>query len=324
MKKFAVIIVPALVAVALAQDSLNCREKGSWPFGPLSYAVAHDASRNLAFLGSGGGVYVLDVSNPGQPVKLSEAIHTRGVVRGLCYSGNRLYIAAREAGLEIWDITNPAAPTRLGYCNTPSYAYGVAVSGNYAYVADGWAGLRIINVSNPQSPFEAGYYDTPGWALGVAVSGNYAYVADGGAGLRIINVSNPQSPFEAGYYDTPGWAYGVAVSGNYAYVADREAGLRIIEFYGAGVAETLNTEVRTPNRGPTIIRGVLNLGVDSGQYSAFRAELLDISGRKVMVLAPGVNDVRRLAPGVYFIREFSAFSEQRSELPGVRKVVVAR
>jgi len=72
-----------LVGVAPAQDSLNCREKGSWPFGP-SYAVANDASRNLTFCGSGAAVYVLDVSNPAAPLKLSEAIRTRGVVQGLC------------------------------------------------------------------------------------------------------------------------------------------------------------------------------------------------------------------------------------------------
>ncbi|MFO7675597.1 MAG: T9SS type A sorting domain-containing protein [bacterium] len=33
-----------------------------------------------------------------------------------------------------------------------------------------------------------------------------------------------------------------------------------------------------------------------------RAALLDASGRKVMELQPGDNDVRHLAPGVYFVR----------------------
>jgi hypothetical protein len=44
--------------------------------------------------------------------------------------------------------------------------------------------------------------------------------------------------------------------------------------------------------------------------------LLDISGRKVLDLSPGENDVRHLAPGVYFIREAQARS--------VRKVVITR
>ena len=44
---------------------------------------------------------------------------------------------------------------------------------------------------------------------------------------------------------------------------------------------------------PSIVRGVLRL--------APAASLMDISGRKVMSLAPGANDVSRVAPGVYFV-----------------------
>ena len=118
MKYASILLAIGLLLVGIAQaDSLNCREKGSWPFGP-AYAVAQDASRNLTFCGSGGGVYVLDVSNPAAPRKLSEAIHTRGVIAGLCYQSNRLYIAAVQAGLEIWDVANPEAPARLGRVQT--------------------------------------------------------------------------------------------------------------------------------------------------------------------------------------------------------------
>jgi hypothetical protein len=69
-----------------------------------------------------------------------------------------------------------------------------------------------------------------------------------------------------------------------------------------GVQETPGVELRTTKRLPTIVRGVLELTVDSRQHTAYRAELLDISGRKVLDLKPGPNDVSRLAPGVYFVR----------------------
>jgi subtilisin family serine protease len=70
---------------------------------------------------------------------------------------------------------------------------------------------------------------------------------------------------------------------------------------------------------PTITRGVLELRADGGQRTAYRAELLDATGRSVAALHPGANDVSRLATGVYFVR--SAVSGQRSALT---KVVVAR
>jgi len=78
------------------------------------------------------------------------------------------------------------------------------------------------------------------------------------------------------------------------------------------IMETEETEVRMAKA--TIVRGVLSLEVSSRQHTAYRAELLDISGRKVMELAPGENDVRYLAPGVYFVRAAS----------GVHKVVLQR
>ena len=90
-----------------------------------------------------------------------------------------------------------------------------------------------------------------------------------------------------------------------------------------GIEETPNAEVRKPNRGATIIRGVLVLGrVASRQNTAYRAELLDINGRKVLDLRPGANDVRSLAPGVYFVIEYSVVSSQYSGPPAVTKVIL--
>jgi DNA-binding beta-propeller fold protein YncE len=67
---------------------------------------------------------------------------------------------------------------------------------------------------------------------------------------------------------------------------------------------------------PTIIRGVLYLpDAVGGERSAVSAHLLDISGRKVLDLKPGPNDVRALAPGVYFVRE--------AQTQAVRKVIIS-
>jgi hypothetical protein len=63
-----------------------------------------------------------------------------------------------------------------------------------------------------------------------------------------------------------------------------------------------------------------------------QASLLDISGRKVMGLRTGANDVRALAPGVYFVVTPSpSSSPPEGERVGVRrrpasvtKVVVTR
>ncbi|MFO7676617.1 MAG: hypothetical protein R6X12_09925 [bacterium] len=69
----------------------------------------------------------------------------------------------------------------------------------------------------------------------------------------------------------------------------------------------------------TIARGVLHAGHDRNPRgdsgSCPKCVLLDISGRKVLDLKPGANDVRHLSPGIYFVRavgrEPSAASHQR-------------
>jgi hypothetical protein len=84
---------------------------------------------------------------------------------------------------------------------------------------------------------------------------------------------------------------------------------------GLGIEERSTTyaECVTPNA--TIIRGVLNL--QSAIYN-LKSEitLLDITGRKVANLKSGANDIRHLAPGVYFVRH--------KENNQTRKVVVMR
>lgn len=71
---------------------------------------------------------------------------------------------------------------------------------------------------------------------------------------------------------------------------------------------------------PTIVRGVLEIGPQpAASGSQPRIRLLDISGRKVMALHPGPNDVSRLAPGIYFMRTVSSDGQ-----PANTKVVVTR
>jgi hypothetical protein len=68
----------------------------------------------------------------------------------------------------------------------------------------------------------------------------------------------------------------------------------------------------------TVIRGVLFLPEASGEKREARGELLDISGRKVLDIRAGANDVSRLAPGVYFVSERGTKNEE----PRTVKIIV--
>ena len=206
-------------------DHLNTTLIGRWANGRCYSTFV---AGNFAYIGNGGALEILDVSNPASPVSLSRVI-TPSLVRGIFISGDYAYVANFRDGLRIIDVSNPTSATEVGFYNTSGYANGVFVSGNYAYVADGSDGLRIIDINDPTSPVEVGSYVTNGYSIGIYISGNYAYVADEWDGLRIINISDPTSPVEVGSYNTNDYALGVYVSGSYAYVADGSDGLRIID-----------------------------------------------------------------------------------------------
>jgi phosphoribosylformylglycinamidine (FGAM) synthase PurS component len=82
-----------------------------------------------------------------------------------------------------------------------------------------------------------------------------------------------------------------------------------------GIEESPKPQASSHKLGATVVRGLLRL-------SEARGELLDISGRSVLALHSGANDVSRLSPGVYFVRaEPSAVSGKPSAV-SVRKVVI--
>jgi hypothetical protein len=69
----------------------------------------------------------------------------------------------------------------------------------------------------------------------------------------------------------------------------------------------------------TLVHGVLRLPISP---FTLHTSLFDMTGRQVMALQPGANDVSGLAPGLYFVRERSAVSGERSAIY-CHKVVLA-
>jgi hypothetical protein len=88
-----------------------------------------------------------------------------------------------------------------------------------------------------------------------------------------------------------------------------------------GVSDSRAPEAPGSKTGATIVRGLLFLP-EASSHKPQAASLLDISGREVLNLHPGANDVRALAPGVYFVR--GPKTEDGRPALTVRKIVVTR
>jgi len=195
--------------------------------GGSSQAVAVQGNRLL--VGIGPKLMTLDVTAPGDPLRLGATPPFKDDVQDIAVAGSLVYVAAGAAGMGIVSLADPSRPAVLGTWDSRGYAEGVAVVGTTVYLADGPDGLRILDVTDPARIAELGSAFVFNHAFGVVVAGRYAYIAAGGAGLLIADVTDPRQPLEVGRYDTPGYAYGLALIGNTAYVADAWGGIQAID-----------------------------------------------------------------------------------------------
>ena len=195
-----------------------------------------------AYVADGGlletGLRVVDISDPVHPREvgfLPIEIQTTddflpARAEGVAAANGYVYLAAGTAGLRVVDVSNPVAPTEIGFYDTPGRADNLIVAGHYAYLSDG--DLRAVDVSDPTAPALIGFYDVPGGPLTprVAVQGRYAYVT--GSGIRVLDVSNPGKPVEVAAY--PLAEGNVAAAGDMIYVAGN--GLFLLRALGPGDA----------------------------------------------------------------------------------------
>jgi uncharacterized repeat protein (TIGR02543 family) len=178
------------------------------------------------YIGEGSTFTVLDVSNPAAPTPIAR-LALSGLVQDIALftsSGHQYAaVADGDAGLQIVDVTVPAAPALRGYYNTGDWANGIAVSNNFAYVANNNSGLVVLDMSNPMRPTLSGSVALPGEAFGIAIqqvtNQLFAYVTTYNA-LCVVDLSNPNNPTPRGSVSAAGYNASVAVNGNRAYVAN--------------------------------------------------------------------------------------------------------
>ena len=200
-------------------DTVYLATEGDFPDTPLSLQVvdARDPSR-LTLIGT-------------QDFEQS-SVSDFSVAETPTRTARFAFVAARDFGLRIIDVTDPEAMSETSTVAIPSWAVEVDLSSLpesteqriLAHVTN-HSGLRIIDVTNPLEPAVVGSYDIPIGQSPMAKSANAVYVVDTNHVIRIVDVSNPGAPVEIGSY---GLGNGVGVNDMAvactAYRADRATG----------------------------------------------------------------------------------------------------
>ncbi|MBN1888119.1 MAG: IPT/TIG domain-containing protein [Thermoflexales bacterium] len=174
---------------------------GSWGRADRTgWVYAVGVKNGYAYLGGYDNIVVLNVSDPASPAYVKDVGGTFSA-QAMAIDGSSLYIAGSNAGLVIYDLSDPTTPALVSAFNPTGYGYtyGLALAGAYAYLADGTYGMRIVDISDPASPTQVGKYPPEGYNHSgsfrkVALGGNFAYLADDDHGLWVIDISTSTAP----------------------------------------------------------------------------------------------------------------------------------
>lgn len=206
--------------------------------GGRRYALAASNTR---------AVVVIDVTSPINPFiaghfgalpERSANVHTLAIAEG------RAYLANVGAGLDIYDISDPAAARRLGTFTHPArrgFLHDLHVIGDRAYLNWWDAGMAIVDVSVPAAPSLVGNFAGYGevtshssWAFEqggrrLALHGDEQY----GAHLRIVDVTEGTPEFTtvlSQWMTRPEVSiHNVMVMGHLAVISYYHDGVRVLD-----------------------------------------------------------------------------------------------
>ncbi len=172
---------------------------------------------------------------PALDIRRKGNLTTTGSALALAVSEGRLFVgvgdgASPVAGLEIYDITTPATPTRLGGWRLPRTTgslrvTAVAVEGTRAYLAANSQGIRVLDISNPAEPVEIGSFAGSPLCTDLRMSRGILHAATG-RGLQLLDVTNPGAIRLIG--ESRGTAAsGIAVGDGFSFLATGGAGVEV-------------------------------------------------------------------------------------------------
>ena len=182
-------------------------------------------SGETVFALDAGGVEVLNISDPSQPVRAAY-LQTGGRGAALALDGDLLIVGGPDwyqwgdpFGAWIYDVSPPWLPTELGFVETPAPVAGLAADGGLMLAAAGRAGLRVVDISAPTQPVElAGLAarDAIAWA---EAEGDLALVGSGHQ-MTLVDVSEAVHPVELGELPLSFWPteYPAELKGSLAFV----------------------------------------------------------------------------------------------------------
>lgn len=149
-------------------------------------------------LGYTGSFHIFDISNPSNPVRLSEVTSGIGQGYNIDVQGKHAYIIDNDNDVQIFDISDKSNPTRVQTVslNSPD---DIVVEGRYAYVAQDTGVISVIDISDPSEAYKVADAGSGSYFRKIDVQGSYAFASDyNDNAVYVFDVSNPRNPSQIG------------------------------------------------------------------------------------------------------------------------------
>ncbi len=195
---------------------------------------------DIAYTASTSGLFILDVSDPANPVELGYSPSENGswhvhVVDTIAY------LPEFTSGIRIVNTSNPENPAELGYFETLGSAHWIEVNNNHAFVSTAWAGLTVLDVSDLTAPVSMGVFDSDHTHTeAFHIKGDTLYLPDSRYGLKMLNISGSPNLVQFADHPTGGFAYEVYLSGDFAYVQYVNKGIGVFKIQNTVETDLIN------------------------------------------------------------------------------------
>lgn len=204
-------------------------------FDPTGVHAAHtwavDVQGDLLAVADGvGGLALVDIADPQQPVMLSYTQDDYDLY-DVVLAGNVAYTSRGPLGVRAWDISDANAPVALANLPGPSTTsydriQRLVLDGGELFAATGTVGVERVSLDGTGAMTMAAVHDVPGRAWSVAVDASHIY-AGGEAGLLVFDRAAATGAPPIWFDPTGhGLAREVALGDGYAYVAAGSRGLQ--------------------------------------------------------------------------------------------------
>jgi len=162
---------------------------GSWEEGS-GRSIA--AEGDYIFVNSGNVLKIFNNSDL-ENLQLIATYNAEGLIYDILYSGDKLYIASSQKGIEILDISNIESPTLLSFLELDYYSPKLAKKDNYLFVSV-TSHIFTVDLEDSSNPVIINDFELYKKAFQLRINGNWLYGARGSNGYFILDITDPESP----------------------------------------------------------------------------------------------------------------------------------